>query len=254
MILEKLFLTIDSWRDIVIETFVLLSAKSERKVNPMPRKSEIMPERLVKIIHYVNDYSTRKGMSPTIREIGDYLGIGSTSHVKHYLLALRSQERISWTANVARSFRVTASQQAEHVVNVRWWGYIAGGRPISTPDQADFSAYPDRVVSVLMSMLGPNDPEKLFALTVKGDSMLDANISDGDTVIFKPTQVAGNGDMVAVWLAEENTTTLKYFHRDAAGIVLKPANPAYKPIIVDRPEQVRIQGKVVAVIRKMDQI
>jgi repressor LexA len=220
----------------------------------MPRTSEIMPERMVKIIHYVGEYSNRKGMSPTIREIGDFLGIQSTSHVKHYLMALRRQDRISWIDNVPRSFRITSAQPYDHAVTVRWWGYIAGGRPISTPNQADFSAYPDRFVSVLMSMLGPNDPDKLFALTVKGDSMVDANISDGDTVIFKPTQDAGNGEMVAVWLADENTTTLKYFHRDAAGIVLKPANPAYKPIIVDRPEQVRIQGKVVAVIRKMDQI
>jgi repressor LexA len=220
----------------------------------MPRKSEIMPERLVKIVHYIAEYSTLKGMAPTIREIGDYLGVGSTSHVKHYLVALRRQEKISWTDNVPRSFRVTNIGPRDCVVPIRWWGYIAGGRPISIPNQADFPAYPDQVVSVLMSMLGPNDPEKLFALTVKGDSMVDANISDGDTVIFKPTQDAGNGDMVAVWLAEENTTTLKYFHRDAAGIILKPANPAYKPIIVDRPEQVRIQGKVVAVIRKMAQI
>jgi repressor LexA len=220
----------------------------------MPRKSEIMPERLVKIVHYIAEYSDRKGMSPTIREIGDYLGVSSTSHVKHYLVALRRQELVSWTDNVARSFRLNGLVQRDYAVPIRWWGYIAGGQPISVPNQAEFSAYPDRVVSVLMSMLGPNDPEKLFALTVQGDSMVDANISDGDTVIFKPTQDAGNGDMVAVWLAEENTTTLKYFHRDVNGIVLKPANPAYKPIIVNRPEQVRIQGKVVAVIRKMAQI
>jgi len=152
---------------------------------------------------------------------------------------------------MSRSIQVISSRVAEQVVPIRWWGYVAGGRPISVPNQADFSAYPDQVVSVLLSMLGPHDPEKLFALTVKGDSMVDANISDGDTVIFKPAQDANNGEMVAVWLSEENTTTLKYFHRDAAGITLKPANPAYQPIVVPQPEQVHIQGKVVAVIRKM---
>jgi repressor LexA len=220
----------------------------------MARTSDIMPGRLDKIVQYIACYSEQKGMSPSIREIGDFLGIGSTSHVKHYLNALRTQDRISWTDNLSRSIRLTHAAQRDGAVPVRWWGYIAGGQPIVAPEQADFAAYPNRFVSVLMSMLGPNDPEKLFALTVKGDSMVDANISDGDTVIFKPTQDAGNGDMVAVWLAEENTTTLKYFHKDASGIMLKPANPAYKPIMISRPEQVRIQGKVVAVIRKMDRI
>jgi repressor LexA len=217
----------------------------------MPRKSTVMPERLEKIILFIADYEKRTGFSPSIREVGTWLGIESTSHVKHYLLALRKQGLLTWIDKVPRSFRVLGNP-LERAVRVSWWGYIAGGLPISTPNQADFPAYPDRFVSVLMSMLGPNEPENLFALTVKGDSMLDANISDGDTVIFKPAQAANNGEMVAVWLADENTTTLKYFHQDANGIVLKPANPAYNPIIVDRPEQVRIQGKVVAVIRKMD--
>jgi repressor LexA len=219
----------------------------------MSRTSEIMTERLDRIIYFVGEYSGRKGISPTIREIGDYLGVDSTSHIKHYLLALRRQNRLSWTDHAPRSIHLLGGTK-EQVVPIRWWGFIAGGKPISTPNQADFVAYPDRFVSVLMSMLGPNDPEKLFSLTVKGDSMVDANISDGDTVIFKPAQDANNGEMVAVWLEDENTTTLKYFHRDSSGITLQPANPAYQPIRVNRPEQVRIQGKVVAVIRKMDRL
>ncbi len=219
----------------------------------MPRTSVIMPERLDKIVQFIGDYKKRKGLSPTIREIGDNLGIDSTSHIKHYLGALQRQNRLSWIEHVPRSFRLVGVS-SDQAVKITWWGYIAGGQPISTPNQADFSSYPDRFVSVLMSMLGPNEPEKLFSLTVKGDSMVDANISDGDTVIFKPAHEASNGEMVAVWLEEENTTTLKYFHRDATGITLQPANPAYRPIKVDCPEQVRIQGKVVAVIRKMDKL
>ena len=219
----------------------------------MPRTSTLMPARLDKIEKFIGNYKKQKGFAPTIREIGDYIGIDSTSHIKHYLIALRRQERLFWTEHASRSFRL-AKPNTDQAVRVRWLGYIAGGQPISVPDQADFSAYPNQFVSALMSMLGPNDPEKLFSLTVKGDSMVDANISDGDTVIFKPSQEASNGDMVAVWLADENTTTLKYFHRDTSGITLRPANPAYSPIKIDRPEQVCIQGKVVAVIRKMDQM
>lgn len=219
----------------------------------MPRTSTLMPARLDKIEKFIGNYKKQKGFAPTIREIGDYIGIDSTSHIKHYLIALRRQERLFWTEHASRSFRL-AKPNTDQAVRVRWLGYIAGGQPISVPDQADFSAYPNQFVSALMSMLGPNDPEKLFSLTVKGDSMVDANISDGDTVIFKPSQEASNGEMVAVWLADENTTTLKYFHRDTSGITLRPANPAYSPIKIDRPEQVCIQGKVVAVIRKMDQM
>ena len=219
----------------------------------MPRTSNLMPQRLDKIENFIGDFKKQKGFSPTIREIGDYIGIESTSHIKHYLNALRRQERLSWTAHASRSFRLT-KRNLDQAVRVRWLGYIAGGLPISIPNQADFSAYPDQFVTALMSMLGPNDPDNLFSLTVQGDSMVDANISDGDTVIFKPSQDASNGEMVAVWLAEENTTTLKYFHRDSSGITLRPANPDYQPIKIDRPEQVRIQGKVVAVIRKMDQM
>ncbi len=219
----------------------------------MPRTSNLMPERLDKIEGFIGHYKKQKGFSPTIREIGEFIGINSTSHIKHYLLALRRQERLFWTEHASRSFRLT-NPGADQSVRVRWLGYIAGGLPIAIPNQAEFSAYPDQFVTALMSMLGPNDPDNLFSLTVKGDSMVDANISDGDTVIFKPSQEARNGEMVAVWLADENTTTLKFFHRDSSGITLRPANPAYQPIKIDRPEQVRIQGKVVAVIRKMDQM
>lgn len=218
----------------------------------MARPSLLMPERLDRIVHYIGDYQKKKGFSPSIREIGSFIGIESTSHVKHYLAALKKQGRLSYIEHVPRSIQLTA--RGDLPVLVRWWGYIAGGQPIPIPNQADFSPYHDQFVSVLMSMLGPTEPEKLFALTVQGDSMLDANISDGDTVIFKPAVDANNGEMVAIWLEDENSTTLKYFHRDSNGIVLKPANPAYQPIRVDRPEQVRVQGKVVAVIRKMEHL
>ena len=219
----------------------------------MPRTSKIMPYRLDKIVHFIGDYKKKRGFSPSIREIGESIGIDSTSQTKYYLLALRSQGRLAWTEHAPRSFRL-AHTPGDQAVRIRWLGYIAGGQPISIPNQADFSAYPDQFVSALMSMLGPNEPEKLFSLTVKGDSMVDANISDGDTVIFQPAQDAHNGEMVAVWLPEENTTTLKYFHQDANGITLQPANPAYQPMRFDPSEQVLIQGKVVAVIRKMDKL
>ena len=93
---------------------------------------------------------------------------------------------------------------------------------------------------------------ELFALEVQGDSMIDAMVNDGDIVIMKQAQEARNGEMVAVWLDDRDETTLKYFYKEDGRVRLQPANPTMKPIIVDDPAAVKIQGKVVMVIRQMD--
>lgn len=81
--------------------------------------------------------------------------------------------------------------------------------------------------------------------------MIDAMINDGDIVIMRPAQEAHNGEMVAVWLNDKDETTLKYFYREGSRVRLQPANPTMKPIYVDDPTHLRIQGKVVMVIRKV---
>jgi repressor LexA len=90
----------------------------------------------------------------------------------------------------------------------------------------------------------------LFALEVSGESMIDAMVNDGDIVIMEPATEANNGEMVAVWLVDQEETTLKYFYREKGMIRLQPANPTMKPIYAD-PQQVRVQGKVVMVIRQV---
>ena len=91
---------------------------------------------------------------------------------------------------------------------------------------------------------------ELFALEVDGVSMIDAMVNDGDIVIMKRANTANNGEMVAVWLEDNNETTLKYFYKENGRVRLQPANPTMQPIIIDNPEQVRIQGKVVMVVRQ----
>ncbi len=93
---------------------------------------------------------------------------------------------------------------------------------------------------------------ELFALEVSGHSMIDAMVNDGDIVIMKRTQNANNGEMVAVWLEDSNETTLKYFFKESGHVRLQPANPTMDPIIIQNPEQVRIQGKVVMIVRRVD--
>jgi repressor LexA len=92
---------------------------------------------------------------------------------------------------------------------------------------------------------------ELFALKVKGDSMIDAMVNDGDIVIMKSVQQANNGDMVAVWLPARDETTLKYFYKEKDQYRLQPANPTMGPIFIKKSEPLEIKGKVVMVIRSV---
>jgi repressor LexA len=92
---------------------------------------------------------------------------------------------------------------------------------------------------------------ELFALEVEGQSMIDAMVNDGDIVIMKKAQTAQNGEMVAVWLKDDDKTTLKYFFKEEKRIRLQPANPTMDPIYVNSSADLIIQGKVVMVVRKM---
>jgi repressor LexA len=91
--------------------------------------------------------------------------------------------------------------------------------------------------------------EELFALEVSGDSMIDAMVSDGDIIIMKPAKNVHNGDLVAIWLRDKDETTLKYFYLENGRVRLQPANPTMKPIYIDDPSTVDIQGKIVMIIR-----
>jgi repressor LexA len=94
----------------------------------------------------------------------------------------------------------------------------------------------------------------LYALEVKGESMIDAMINDGDIVVLKPAIEARNGEMVAVWLPRENEATLKYFFKEKDSYRLQPANPTMKPILIKKTEPLEIKGKVIMVIRKVEMI
>ena len=95
------------------------------------------------------------------------------------------------------------------------------------------------------------EPENVYALRVRGDSMIDALVRDGDLIVLRSQRVAESGEMVAAWLPERSETTLKYFYREGRNVRLQPANPAYKPLIFPA-EEVEIQGKVIAIIRQLD--
>jgi repressor LexA len=234
----------------------------------MARRSEGLGERPIKILKFLSKYQGDHGYSPSIREIGKFIGVDSTSLVDYYLNQLVDKGYIERDNRVSRSIRILKeptpnlaervmdqTNQVAHVVSdllsIPLMGRIGASLPIPMPEtSADyFDAFSS--VEVARSLLPVREKtSELFALEVDGVSMIDAMVNDGDIVIMKRTSTANNGEMVAVWLEDNNETTLKYFFKENGRVRLQPANPTMQPIIIDNPEQVRIQGKVVMVVRQ----
>ena len=235
----------------------------------MVRKKAGMGERHFKILQYLIKFQEDNGYPPSIRQIGLSIGVNSTSLVDYYLNQLEEQKYIERDQHTSRSIRVmntsvgtggladsfgqltqAAVDVAKNVLNVPVWGTIFASQPIPVPE---VTSAPTFTVEVARSMLPDReDVSKLYALEVKGDSMIDAMISEGDIVIMKQATDANNGDMVAVWLDDTNETTLKFFYREKDRFRLQPANPTMGPIYIEKQRPLRIMGKVVMVIRQMD--
>jgi repressor LexA len=227
----------------------------------MVRKSKGLSERHVKILEYLDKHKG-KGYPPSIREICDATEISSTSVVNYYLEQLEEWGYIVRDRKISRGVRIVPEKWAELVgqtvtaiadlIKIPVLGRIVAGSPVPVPG-SDFNYYDAETSVEIARSLLPEKPDNLFALEVQGDSMIDAMVNDGDIVIMKPATNAEtrNGDMVAVWLEDRDETTLKYFYKEANRIRLQPANPTMGPIYIDNPAAVKVQGKVVMVIRKV---
>ena len=128
-------------------------------------------------------------------------------------------------------------------------GQIVANQPVHVPPAERDKIDPDNMIEVAACLLD-KDTDELFALTVKGDSMIDAMVNDGDIVILKPGSEARNGEMVAVWLSDNDETTLKHIFWEGSRVRLQPANRTMQPIYKDA-RTVHVQGKVVMVIRQL---
>jgi len=230
------------------------------------RRSATLTDPQIKVLKVIEDYQNSNGFPPSIRDIQDMGKFSSTSVVNYYLDQLESMGHIKRSGRVSRGIRLVRpfseiSQTANRAVqNVREtvqqvlripvMGRIFASEPVPVPP-SDF-AYLDAetVVNVARSMLPAREKvEELFALEVNGDSMIDAMVNDGDIVIMKPAKDVHNGDLVAIWLRDKDETTLKYFYLEDGKVRLQPANPTMKPIYIDDPSTVDIQGKIVMIIR-----
>jgi repressor LexA len=226
-------------------------------------KQKQLSERQQKIMDYIWHYGQDNGRPPTIREIGAAVDISSTSVVNYNLTKLKERGLLERDAEVSRGLRLTdlalkafgavkdaagAAAESLRLIRIPLLGSIVAGEPIEVGND-DFATYDEDDALELSASMLPDRTDDLFALTVSGDSMIDAMVNDGDVVVMRQQKTANNGDMVAVWLTPGDTTTLKYFYHEGKRIRLQPANPTMEPIYV-HPNEVQVQGKVMMVLRQ----
>ncbi|MEO8357891.1 MAG: transcriptional repressor LexA [Chloroflexota bacterium] len=221
----------------------------------MVRKSKGLGERHQKILDFLQEYQRANKYPPSIREIGEKTGISSTSVVNYYLDQLEKKGLIERDRKISRGVRVSWPNGSADTLRIPILGPIAAGFPLPelNPNISYMTDSEANAVDIARSLLPAKEKgENLFALEVKGDSMIDAMINDGDIVVIKPASEARNGEMVAIWLPRDNEATLKYFFKEKDRYRLQPANPTMKPIFVKKSDPLEIKGKVVMVIRKME--
>ncbi|ANB59593.1 transcriptional repressor LexA [Anoxybacteroides amylolyticum] len=201
-----------------------------------------LSKRQQQILEFIKREVKAKGYPPSVREIGEAVGLASSSTVHGHLARLESKGYIRRDPTKPRAIEILDPEfvsfpQPSHVVNVPIIGKVTAGQPITAVENIeDYFPLPERFVP---------SGEQVFMLEVMGDSMMEAGILDGDYVIVRQQQFANNGDIV-VAMTEENEATVKRFFKEQDHFRLQPENPHMEPIIV---QDVTILGKVVGVYR-----
>jgi repressor LexA len=205
----------------------------------------VLPERQQKILVAIRDWVVEHGYSPSTREIGDAVGLKSSSSVSKHLSALEDKGFLKRGPSVTRPMDVrvflhetAAAQLSDDSISVPVVGDIAAGTPISAIEHVD------DVLSLPRGLVGRGS--NVFALRVRGDSMIDAAICDGDMVVIQQAQEAYSGQIVAAMIDEE--ATVKVYQRRNGHVFLEPRNPDYP--VIDGDNAV-ILGIVVSVLRSV---
>lgn len=199
----------------------------------------VIYKRQRQILDFIRQHINTYGSAPTLKQIADALGVSSLATVHEHLQALEKKGLIRKKGGAARGIELTdyAPQKSEGV-EVPILGFIAAGSPIEpyTDPHATLSISPDMITS----------RKRVFVLQVRGESMIEEGIWDGDYVVVEEQNQADNGDIV-VALLDNGLATLKRFFKEATRIRLEPANRSMSPIFA---KNVTIQGKVVGLIRR----
>jgi repressor LexA len=210
----------------------------------------MLSSRQKKILSFIQNFVTDNTYPPTIRDIVNGCGISSTSVADYNLEILEKQGHIRRHREISRGIELldgAAARITEIMVPIV--GQIAAGQPIPVPASDSWSTVASsETLKVPQELI--RGKEDVYALKVKGLSMIDALINDGDIVLMQYAQTVDNGQMAAVWLKNEKKATLKKVYVEEEKVRLQPANSQMKAIYVD-PDNVEIQGKVIAVIRQL---
>jgi repressor LexA len=197
-----------------------------------------LTKRQREILDYLQEFIQQHGYAPSLEEVGRRFGLSSLATVHKHLTNLEEKGCIRRLWNRSRSVELLSARTGQRAVELPMLGFVAAGLPIEAVTGSETIAVPEDLV-------GRRDT---YVLKVKGDSMIDEQIRDGDFVIVEDRKTAENGEMVIALLGGSDVT-LKKFYRENGRVRLQPANPAMQPMIVDAG-LVQLQGVVVGVMRK----
>lgn len=204
-----------------------------------------MSEVRLRVLNFLRSFIDQNGYAPSVRDIAEGCGISNPSIIQHHLNMLEKEGHIRRSRRTSRSLQLVEKDSSEIPI----LGVIAAGTPIPVPHSDTWANACEETIKLPPEIVQSSNG--LYALRVKGTSMIDALIDDGDIVIMEHQQTANDGDMVAVWLKDREEVTLKKIYLEQDQVRLQPANEKMEPIYID-PQEMEIQGKVVAVFRRLN--
>ena len=197
-------------------------------MNPLTKKQK-------KIYDYVRSFLDEHGYAPSYREIGEYFSLSSVATIAEHINTLKTKGYLDLDPGHARSLQLNTASITDTILSIPLMGTIVAGKPIE-------AIRTEEAIEIPNDMASPG----VFALKVRGDSMVGDGILEGDYVVIEPCPNPKNGDIIVALLENQNAT-LKRFYKEKDCIRLQPANSNYAPI---RTRQITIQGKVKGIIRK----
>ncbi len=210
--------------------------------------AEVLSGKRLQILNYIADSQRDRGYPPSVREIGEAVGLASSATVHTHLAVLQREGYLSRDPSKPRAISVHFNPQTESkmpasaVRNVPLVGDVAAGTGVLAAENIEeLLPMPEQFTGT-----GPS-----FMLRVRGDSMIEAGIYDGDYVVVRQQPEANNGDVVVAGIGDGEATVKTFSQRDGA-VVLTPANAAYTPMVFDQPDEITIFGKVVTVVRQLN--
>jgi repressor LexA len=198
-----------------------------------------LTRRQKEILDYLGKHIEKKGYAPTIEEIGEHFGLNSLATVHKHLSNLQEKGLIKREWNRSRALELVPTQVTVRAVELPLLGRVAAGTPIEAVSSSETIYVPEDMVG----------RRETYVLQVKGDSMIDEQIRDGDYVIVENRKAARDGEMVIALLGGDSVTLKKLYREGGGKVRLQPANARMKPILVDQ-DDLQVQGVVIGVLRR----